>query len=91
MKANNKPRNLFKLLLVILAAVLLFIAVLLVSAFRMLQWAQDNGIIDAPVESISMDGWNSIDQGTLEMFSNSSYEQAGAIESIQMEYFMEET
>ena len=89
MSTNRKPVNKFKMLLVILAAVMLFIAVLFASAFRILQWAQDNGIIDAQVESISMDGWNGIDQGTLELFSNSNY-QGGAIESIQRENFMEE-
>ena len=91
MKAEKNPGKKFKMLLVILAAILLFIVVLLASAFKMLQWAQEYGLIDAPAEAVSINGLNDIDMGAMEMFSGGDYQPVSAIESIQMEYFMEES
>jgi hypothetical protein len=88
MKIKINPGKQFKTLLVILAAIALFIAVLLISAFRMLKWAQDNGIIEAPGETIAMDGWNDIDKDTMEMININS-QPMSAIESIQLANFQE--
>lgn len=100
-RAEKKPRNVFKLLLVILAGMILFIIVLFFAAFRMLQWAQDYGLVDVPAEAVTIEGIGDIEigtggievggieQGTADMSGN-EYRPASAIESIQMEYFMEE-
>ena len=103
-KAEKQPRNIFKLLLVILAGMILFIIVLFFAAFRMLQWAQDYGLVDVPAEAVTIEGIGDIEigpggievgaggieQGTVDMSGN-EYQPASAIESIQMEYFMEES
>lgn len=108
--AKNKqkqPRNIFKLLLVILAGMILFIIVLFFAAFRMLQWAQDYGLVDVPAEAVTIEGIGdieigpggievgSIEAGGIEQdpvdMSGNEYQPASAIESIQMEYFMEES
>lgn len=100
-RAEKKPRNVFKLLLVILAGMILFIIVLFFAAFRMLQWAQDYGLVDVPAEAVTIEGIGDIEIGTggikvggIEQdpadMSGNEYRPASAIESIQMEYFMEE-
>ena len=91
MKANDNPRNKFKMLLVILTAVGLFIGVLLMAAFGALKLAQDYGIIDVSVDDISMDDWYDIDEEQMEADNAGSYQPVSAIESITMENFMEET
>ena len=99
---QKQPRNIFKLLLVILAGMILFIIVLFFAAFRMLQWAQDYGLIDVPAEAVTIEGIGDIEIGTggIEAggiaqdpadMSGNEYRPASAIESIQMEYFMEES
>lgn len=101
-RAEKQPRNIFKLLLVILAGMILFIIVLFFAAFRMLQWAQDYGLIDVPAEAVTIEGIGDIEIGTggIEVggiaqepvdMSGNEYQPASAIESIQMEYFMEES
>ena len=87
MKANKKPVNKFKLLLVMLTAAALFIIVLLISAFGMLKLAQDYGLISVPGGNISLDTLSEIDVGTVEMVT-ADYQEVSAIESIQMEYYM---
>ena len=104
---QKQPRNIFKLLLVILAGMVLFIIVLFFAAFRMLQWAQDYGLVDVPAEAVTIEGIGDIEigpggievggmeaggieQGPVDMSGN-EYRPASAIESIQMEYFMEES
>ena len=103
---QKQPRNIFKLLLVILAGMILFIIVLFFAAFRMLQWAQDYGLIDVPAEAVTIEGLGDIElstggieistggieQGAADAndMSDDEYQPASAIESIQMEYFMEE-
>lgn len=89
MRANKKPVNKFKMLLVILTALALLIAVLLVSAFGMLKLAQEYGVIDVPGGQISLDNLQEIDIGTMEMIGG-DYQEMSAIESIQMENFMGE-
>ena len=102
--AEKKPRNVFKLLLVILAGMILFIIVLFFAAFRMLQWAQDYGLVDVPAEAVTIEGIGDIEigPGGIEVgaggieqdpvdMSGNEYRPASAIESIQMEYFMEES
>ena len=104
---QKQPRNIFKLLLVILAGMILFIIVLFFAAFRMLQWAQDYGLIDVPNEAVTIEGIGDIEigPGGIEVggmeaggieqdpvdMSGNEYRPASAIESIQMEYFMEES
>ena len=101
---QKQPRNIFKLLLVILAGMILFIIVLFFAAFRMLQWAQDYGLVDVPAEAVTIEGIGDIEIGTggIEVgaggieqdpvdMSGNEYQPASAIESIQMEYFMEES
>ena len=104
---QKQPRNVFKLLLVILAGMVLFIIVLFFAAFRMLQWAQDYGLIDVPAEAVTIEGigdielstggieisTGGIEQGAADAndMSDDEYQPASAIESIQMEYFMEES
>ena len=99
---QKQPRNIFKLLLVILAGMILFIIVLFFAAFRMLQWAQDYGLVDVPAEAVTIEGIGDIEIGTggIEVggieqdpvdMSGNEYRPASAIESIQMEYFMEES
>ncbi len=106
-RAEKKPRNIFKLLLVILAGMILFIIVLFFAAFRMLQWAQDYGLVDVPAEAVTIEeigdieiGPGGIEVGGIEAggieqdpadMSGNEYQPASAIESIQMEYFMEES
>lgn len=103
-RAEKQPRNIFKLLLVILAGMILFIIVLFFAAFRMLQWAQDYGLIDVPAEAVTIEGIGDIEigPGGIEVgaggieqdpvdMSGNEYQPASAIESIQMEYFMEES
>ena len=103
---QKQPRNIFKLLLVILAGMVLFIIVLFFAAFRMLQWAQDYGLVDVPAEAVTIEGIGDIEigpggieVGSIEAggiaqdpayMSGNEYQPASAIESIQMEYFMEE-
>ena len=87
MKADKKPVNKFKLLLVMLTAAALFIIVLLISAFGMLKLAQDYGLISVPGGNISLDTISEIDVGTMEMVT-ADYQEGSAIESIQMEYYM---
>ena len=87
MKADKKPVNKFKLLLVMLTAAALFIIVLLISAFGMLKLAQDYGLISVPGGNISLDTLSEIDVGTVEMVT-ADYQEVSAIESIQMEYYM---
>ena len=106
-RAEKKPRNVFKLLLVILAGMILFIIVLFIAAFRMLQWAQDYCLVDVPAEAVTIEGIGDIeigpggievggieaggiDQDPADMSGN-EYRPESAIESIQMEYFMEES
>lgn len=109
-RAEKQPRNIFKLLLVILAGMILFIIVLFFAAFRMLQWAQDYGLVDVPAEAVTIEGLGDIELSTggIEIstggvevgaggieqdpvdMSDDEYQPASAIESIQMEYFMEE-
>ena len=89
MKANKKPISKFKLLLVILAGIMVFIVVLFVAAFGMLQMAQEYGLIEVPGGTISLENLSEIDQGTMEMISY-DYQPMSAIESITMEYFMED-
>ena len=104
---QKQPRNIFKLFLVILAGMILFIIVLFFAAFRMLQWAQDYGLIDVPAEAVTIEGIGDIEigpggvevggigAGGIEQdpvdMSGNEYRPASAIESIQMEYFMEES
>ena len=104
---QKQPRNIFKLLLVILAGMILFIIVLFFAAFRMLQWAQEYGLIDVPAEAVTIEGLGDIElstggieistggieQGAADAndMSGNEYQPASAIESIQMEYFMEES
>ena len=104
---QKQPRNIFKLLLVILAGMILFIIVLFFAAFRMLQWAQDYGLIDVPAEAVTIEGLGDIElstggieistggieQGAADAndMSDDEYQPASARESIQMEYFMEES
>ena len=104
---QKQPRNIFKLLLVILAGMILFVIVLFFAAFRMLQWAQDYGLIDVPAEAVTIEGLGDIElstggieistggieQGAADAndMSDDEYQPASAIESIQMEYFMEES
>ena len=101
---QKQPRNIFKLLLVILAGMILFIIVLFFAAFRMLQWAQDYGLVDVPAEAVTIEGIGDIEigPGGIEVgaggieqdpvdMSGNEYRPASAIESIQMEYFMEES
>ena len=101
---QKQPRNIFKLLLVILAGMILFIIVLFFAAFRMLQWAQDYGLVDVPAEAVTIEGIGDIEigPGGIEVgaggieqdpvdMSGNEYQPASAIESIQMEYFMEES
>lgn len=101
-RAEKKPRNVFKLLLVILAGMILFIIVLFFAAFRMLQWAQDYGLVDVPAEAVTIEGIGDIEigpggieAGGIEQdpadMSGNEYRPASAIESIQMKYFMEES
>lgn len=101
-RAEKKPRNVFKLLLVILAGMILFIIVLFIAAFRMLQWAQDYGLVDVPAEAVTIEeiGDIEIGPGGIEVggiaqdpadMSGNEYQPESAIESIQMEYFMEES
>ena len=101
-RAEKQPRNVFKLLLVILAGMILFIIVLFFAAFRMLQWAQDYGLVDVPAEAVTIEGIGDIEigPGGIEVggieqdpvdMSGNEYRPASAIESIQMEYFMEES
>lgn len=87
-KANRKPSKKFRILLVVLTGALLFVIALIISAFQMLKLAQDYGILYVPEEQIEMDGWNDIDKETMDMI-NSKNQPLSAIESIQMEYFME--
>ena len=87
MKADKKPVNKFKLLLVMLTAAALFIIVLLISAFGMLKLAQDYGLISVPGGNISLDTISEIDVGTMDMIT-ADYQEVSAIESIQMEYYM---
>ena len=87
MKADKKPINKFKLLLVMLTAAALFIIVLLISAFGMLKLAQDYGLISVPGGNISLDTISEIDVGTVDMIT-ADYQEVSAIESIQMEYYM---
>ena len=87
MKADKKPVNKFKLLLVMLTAAALFIIVLLISAFGMLKLAQDYGLISVPGGNISLDTISEIDVGTVDMIT-ADYQEVSAIESIQMEYYM---
>ena len=89
MKANKKPISKFKLLLVILAGIMVFIVVLFVAAFGMLQMAQEYGLIEVPGGTITLENLSEIDQGTMEMVSY-DYQPMSAIESITMEYFMED-
>ena len=89
MKANKKPISKFKLLLVILAGIMVFIAVLFVAAFGMLQMAQEYGLIEVPGGTITLENLSEIDQGTMEMVSY-DYQPMSAIESITMEYYMED-
>ncbi len=87
-KANRKPSKKFRILLVVLTGALLFVIALIISAFQMLKLAQDYGILYVPEEQIEMDGWNDIDKETMDMI-NSKNQPLSAIESIQMENFME--
>ena len=87
-KANRKPSKKFRILLVVLTGALLFVIALIISAFQMLKLAQDYGILYVPEEQIEMDGWNDIDKETMDMI-NSNNQPMSAIESIQMENFME--
>ena len=89
MKANKKPISKFKLLLVILAGIMVFIAVLFVAAFGMLQMAQEYGLIEVPGGTITLENLSEIDQGTMEMVSY-DYQPMSAIETITMEYYMED-
>ncbi|MBR4915377.1 MAG: hypothetical protein IKZ42_08875 [Clostridiales bacterium] len=89
MKANKKPISKFKLLLVILAGIMVFIVVLFVAAFGMLQMAQEYGLIEVPGGTITLENLSEIDQGTMEMVSY-DYQSMSAIESITMKYFMED-
>ena len=89
MKANKKPISKFKLLLVILAGIMVFIVVLFVAAFGMLQMAQEYGLIEVPGGTITLENLSEIDQGTMEMVSY-DYQPMSAIESITMEYYMED-
>ena len=89
MKANKKPISKFKLLLVILAGIMVFIVVLFVAAFGMLQMAQEYGLIEVPGGTITLENLSEIDQGTMEMVSY-DYQPMSAIESITMKYFMED-
>lgn len=84
MKANKKPISKFKLLLVILAGIMVFIVVLFVAAFGMLQMAQEYGLIEVPGGTITLENLSEIDQGTMEMVSY-DYQPMSAIESITME------
>ena len=86
---------------------ILFIIVLFFAAFRMLQWAQDYGLVDVPAEAVTIEGIGDIEigPGGIEVggieaggieqdpvdMSGNEYQPASAIESIQMEYFMEES
>ena len=104
---QKQPRNIFKLFLVILAGMILFIIVLFFAAFRMLQWAQDYGLVDVPAEAVTIEGIGDIEigPGGIEVggieaggieqdpadMAKNEYRPASAIESIQMEYFMEES
>ena len=87
-KANRKPSKKFRILLVVLTGALLFVIALIITAFQMLKLAQDYGILYVPEEQIEMDGWNDIDKETMDMI-NSKNQPLSAIESIQMENFME--
>ena len=87
-KANRKPSKKFRILLVVLTGALLFVIALIITAFQMLKLAQDYGILYVPEEQIEMDGWNDIDKETMDMI-NSKNQPMSAIESIQMENFME--
>ena len=89
MKANKKPISKFKLLLVILAGIMVFIVVLFVAVFGMLQMAQEYGLIEVPGGTITLENLSEIDQGTMEMVSY-DYQSMSAIESITMKYFMED-
>ncbi len=89
MRANKKPISKFKLLLIILAGIMVLIAVLFVAAFGMLQMAQEYGLIEVPGGTITLENLSEIDQGTMEMVSY-EYQPMSAIESITMEYFMED-
>ena len=87
-KANRKPSKKFRMLLIILIGALFFVIALIISAFQVLKLAQDYGIIYVPEESIVTEGWNDIDKETMDMI-NSKNQPMSAIESIQMENFME--
>ena len=87
-KMRRKPSKKFRILLVVLTGALLFVIALIISAFQMLKLAQDYGILYVPEEQIEMDGWNDIDKDTMDMI-NSQNQPMSAIESIQMENFME--
>ena len=87
MRANKKPVNKFKMLLAILTAIAILIVVLLVSAFGMLKWAAEYGIVNVPGGQISLDNLSEIDIGQVE-FAGGEYYEMSAIESIQMENFM---
>ena len=89
-KVNMKPSKKFRMLLIILIGALFFVIALIISAFQVLKLAQEYGIIDVAEEQIEMDGWNDIDKETMDMI-NSKNQPMSAIESIQMENFMEET
>lgn len=87
MRANKKPVNKFKMLLAILTAIAILIVVLLLSAFGMLKLAAEYGVVNVPGGQISLDNLSEIDIGQVE-FAGGEYYEMSAIESIQMENFM---
>ena len=95
MKANDNPRNKFKMLLVILTIIALSLGVLFMAAFGALQLAQDYGIIDVSFDDFSLEDWYETDAvaaeaGDGDSDSVSVYQPVSAIESITMENFMED-
>ena len=88
MRANKKPVNKFKMLLAILTAIAILIVVLLLSAFGMLKLAAEYGVVNVPGGQISLDNLSEIDIGQVE-FAGGEYYEMSAIESIQMENFMD--
>ena len=87
MRANKKPVNKFKMLLAILTAIAVLIVGLLLSAFGMLKLAAEYGVVNVPGGQISLDNLSEIDIGQVE-FAGGEYYEMSAIESIQMENFM---
>ena len=93
MKANDKPRNKFKMLLVILTIFALGLGVFFMAAFGALQLAQDYGIIDVSFDDFSLEDWYEADAVAAEAGDSDSvsvYQPVSAIESITMENFMED-